>query len=73
MMSTKMVGKVRKASVTRINAESIQPPKYPLNAPTSTPSPMDRNVETSPTASETRPPYKMRVKTSRPSSSVPNQ
>ena len=52
---------------------SILPPKYPAAAPSIVPMTSAMAVAPMPTASETRPPYSVRAKISRPASSVPNQ
>ena len=66
-------GKDWKTSVTRMRASSSQPPRYPAMAPSGTP--MSAAIATThrETTSAGRTPMITRLRTSRPSMSVPNR
>ncbi len=73
MARTAMPGTIRNRSVTRIRIESTTPPMNPETEPTATPTTVLTSATSRPTLSETRAAKRSRVRTSRPSSSVPNQ
>ena len=60
-------------SVIRCNTISTQPPKKPDTPPTMIPMIVEMITEIAPIVMVIRPPFKIRVNTSRPSSSLPNR
>ena len=70
---TRIHGRQRKASTRRIRTSSSHPPTRPSKTPNNPPQVMARIVEMVVTSNACRPPSMVRVNTSRPRSSVPNQ
>ena len=70
---TRIQGNERKASTIRIRSSSRRPPMRPSKTPDNPPQVMARTVETVVTTNACRPPSIVRVNTSRPRLSVPNQ
>ncbi len=68
----RICGKARKMSATRISNSSTKPPAYAAVRPISTPSVTPRIVESTASPSTVRPPFRNRLRTSRPSRSVPS-
>ena len=66
-------GKESQISMKRCIRISNLPPKYPWIAPTVMPIAEDISVSTKAKNNDSRSPYKIRAKISRPSSSVPSQ
>ena len=66
-------GTLPSSSVRRIMAVSSHGAAMPLTAPYTTAMTVDTAAARNPTASDTRPPYQMQAKISRPMVSVPNQ
>ena len=66
-------GKAISMSTIRWTSTSNQPPNAPLTRPTAVAMTTPSATEVTLTPSEARPPYRTRVKTSRPSASVPIQ
>ena len=65
------VGRTRKKSVMRIRRASVRPPKKPDAMPMTAPSRIVMTVASRPMTIETRAPWTVRLRMSRPSSSVP--
>jgi len=68
-----MLGKAKNMSVTRMMTESMMPPANPANAPIAEPTTLASMTSRRASGSESRAPYRTRLSTSRPSSSVPNK
>ncbi len=60
-------------SISRSSRRSTRPPQYALITPSSAPIVQPMNEAANPTNSAMRAPYMIRLMTSRPNSSVPNQ
>jgi hypothetical protein len=71
MRARTKVGRTRKKSVMRMSVVSTQPPMNPLTIPTNTPMATVTTVASSPMIIDTRAPWNVRLRMSRPSSSVP--
>ena len=67
------VGAASKKSINLASASSIQPPANAASEPSATPIIAERAVAMSAITSDGRPPWRARLKTSRPSASVPSQ
>ncbi len=65
-------GMVRKNSVVRISRSSIHPPWYPASAPSVSPTTVAQRLATTPISSDTRPPWTIPARMSRPDTSVPS-
>ena len=66
-------GNASMTSAMRMITASVRPPLYPAIMPSIAPASMEITVGTMPTSSDTREPYSIRVRTSRPASSVPSR
>ena len=73
MMASSRAGIDSTTSTIRMMAISTQPRKYPAITPSAVPSTNDTQTEVKATSSETRDPWMMRLRMSRPSSSVPSR
>jgi hypothetical protein len=71
--SSRKLGSVWKASVTRISTSSTQLPWYPASAPMTIPTAIAMEVATTPISSEMRAPWKICAAMSRPELSVPSR
>src|SRR6266446_5270595 len=67
------VGNAMSMSAHRMMRVSTLPPRTPARMPSGTPSTKPKTTEARPTSSETRAPQMMRLKMSRPNSSVPRR
>src|SRR5262249_52220668 len=67
------VGKAISMSVQGMMAVPIGPPRTPATMPSGTPTQNPKTTEARPTSSETRAPQMMRLRRSRPNSSVPSR
>ena len=67
------VGNANTKSAMRITVSSTQRPKKPAQAPRRLPMTTDKTTSSSVSGIESRAPYRTRLNTSRPRSSVPNQ
>src|SRR6266853_3154204 len=73
-MARRIPGKERNELIrTMLTKRSNAPPKYPAREPSARPTTPAPSTTDTPTSNETRAPYRVRDRTSRPSSSVPNQ
>jgi len=72
MSASSRVGKAISMSAHRMMAVSTAPPRVPAKMPSGTPTRKPQNTEARPTCSETRAPQMMRLRMSRPNSSVPS-
>ena len=70
-MDSSIWGKPSWISARRITTESILPPKYPVTKPSVVPMVPATSTAEAPYRRETRPPYRIRLTTSRPRPSVP--
>ena len=66
-------GKASRMSISRSRSRSTFPPQYALITPSRPPIVQPANDAVKPTKSAMRAPYMIRLITSRPNSSVPNQ
>ena len=70
-MANRMLGNARRRSMQRIINVSAHPPQYPAHRPRSVPTSSAAVMEAPPIRSEIREPYIIRLRISRPKSSVP--
>ena len=68
-----IVGKAKTRSAIRMMTSSTARPKYPAIAPSTEPMIAEETTRMSASGSESRAPKRVRLRTSRPSVSVPNQ
>src|SRR6266849_9785783 len=73
MSASSRVGNAISMSALRMMAVSRAPPRVPARMPSGTPTRKPQNTEARPTCSETRAPQMMRLRMSRPNSSVPSR
>ena len=72
-IASRMAGKANSTSMLRMMTASDQPPKNPAISPDTPPATSAKVTEMSPTSSEIWAPYMMRLRMSRPNSSVPSR